>query len=54
MASIFGKLKETKERVAGTIEDVPDNLIGTIITLTLLTVIVLGALMFLGYRVTNP
>lgn len=54
MANILGKLKETKEKVAGTIEDVPDNLIGTIITVALLTAIGLGALMVLGYMATNP
>ena len=54
MASIFAKVREAKDRLTGAIEDVPDNLIGTIITLTLLTLIGLGALMALGYKVTNP
>lgn len=54
LANILGKLKETRERVAGSIEDVPDNLIGTIITLVLLTLIGLGALLLLGYFATNP
>lgn len=54
MASIFAKVREVKDRMTGSVEDVPDNLIGTIITLTLLTVIGLGVLLALGYKVTNP
>lgn len=54
MASIFAKIRELKDRMTGTTEDIPDNLIGTILTLTVLTVLALGALMVLGYKVTNP
>ncbi|HSP06830.1 MAG TPA: hypothetical protein VLR94_06605 [Acidobacteriota bacterium] len=54
MANIVAKVRELKDRITGATEDVPDNLIGTIITLTLLTLIGLGALVVLGYKVTNP
>ena len=52
--AIAAKIRELRERVSGAMEDVPDNLVGTILAVTVLTVVVLGGLMFLGYRVTNP
>jgi len=51
--AIFSKLKEARERVTGAVEDVPDNLIGTIIALVVLTGVGLGALIFFGYMFTS-
>ncbi len=47
------KLRELRERITGALEDVPDNLIGTIIALLVLTGIGLGALILLGYKFTT-
>ena len=52
VAQFLSKISELKQKAAGAIEDVPDNLIGTIIALTALTVVALGILMYLGVRMT--
>jgi hypothetical protein len=52
VAQFLAKISELKQKAAGAIEDVPDNLIGMIIALGVLTVVVLGILMFLGYQMT--
>lgn len=52
VAQLLAKLSELKQKASGAIEDVPDNLIGTIIALTALTVVALGILMYLGVRMT--
>jgi len=52
VAQLLSKISELKQKAAGAIEDVPDNLIGTIIALTALTVVALGILMYLGVRMT--
>jgi hypothetical protein len=52
VAQLFAKIAEIRQKATGAIEDVPDNLIGTIVAVGLLTLIVLGILMFLGYRMT--
>ncbi len=54
MARILAKIGEIREKTAAAMEDVPDTLIGTIIFLTVLTLIALGILMFLGYMATKP
>jgi hypothetical protein len=54
MPQIFSKLTEIRRKTLSAIEDVPDTLIGTCIALVLLTLVALGILMFLGYKVTNP
>ena len=53
IAEIRAKVLEIKQKVASAIEDVPDTLIGTILVLTLLTVLGLGTLMLLGYLATT-
>ncbi len=52
VAQLFAKIAEIKQKATGAIEDVPDNLIGTIVALTVLTLLGLGILMLLGYRMT--
>jgi len=54
MARLKAKIVEIREKTAAALEDVPDTLIGTIIFLTVLTIIALGILMALGYMVTKP
>lgn len=51
--AVFSKISEMRERAAAAMEDVPDNLIGMIIALVVLTVIGLGALIAFGYFFTN-
>ena len=53
MAEIFAKIASMREKAMGALEDVPDTLIGFIIFLTVLTVIGLGILMFMGYQMTH-
>jgi hypothetical protein len=52
VAQFLAKISQLKEKASGAIEDVPDNLIGMIIALGVLTIIVLGILMALGYHMT--
>ena len=52
VAQFLAKISQLKDKASGAIEDVPDNLIGTIIALGVLTIIVLGILMALGYHMT--
>jgi len=52
VAQLFAKITEIRQKAAGAMEDVPDNLIGTIVAVTLLTLLGLGILMFLGYKMT--
>lgn len=53
MSEVIAKISELRERASGAIEDVPDNLIGTIIFLLVLTLLGLGILMVMGYLVTR-
>jgi len=53
MSQIIAKISELRGKASGAIEDVPDNLIGTIIFLVLLTLLGLGFLMVVGYYVTR-
>jgi hypothetical protein len=53
MSAMVAKLGDVKRRLFSAIEDVPDTLIGTIIILTLLTIVALSILMFLGYQATT-
>ena len=53
MAEILAKFSEFREKASGAIEDVPDNLIGTVITLLLFTLLGLGILLLLGYFATR-
>lgn len=53
MSQIIAKVGDLRRRIFSAIEDVPDTLLGMILFLTLLTVVALGILMFLGYRATN-
>jgi hypothetical protein len=52
VAQLFAKIADIKEKASVALGDVPDNLIGTIIALSVLTLLGLGILMFLGYRMT--
>lgn len=54
MAQLMTKVHELKQKTTEALGDVPDNLIGTIITLSLLTVIGMGILLLMGYKLTNP
>lgn len=54
MARFKAKLGEIREKTAAALEDVPDTLIGTVIFLIVLTIIVLGILMTMGYMATKP
>jgi hypothetical protein len=54
MQRIKAKIGDIRAKTSAALEDVPDTLIGTIIFLTVLTVIALGILMFLGYMATKP
>jgi len=49
MAQILTKVSEVREKVSAALEDVPDTLIGTVVSLTLLTAVGLGILMVFGY-----
>ncbi len=53
MAQIFAKVSEIREKAAAALEDVPDTLIGTVVSLTILTVVGLGILMVFGYMLTR-
>lgn len=53
MAELLAKVSELREKTFGALEDVPENLIGTIITLLLLTALGLGFLLVLGYWITR-
>lgn len=53
MAQLMTKVHELKQKASDAIADVPDNLIGTIIAMTILTVLGLGILIFMGYMATN-
>lgn len=53
MQKIRAKITQVREKTSSAIEDVPDNLIGTILILTVLTAIGLGLLLFFGYWVTR-
>jgi hypothetical protein len=53
MQKIRTKITEVRQKASGAIEDVPDNLIGTILIVTVLTAIGLGLLLFFGYWVTR-
>jgi len=53
MAQILTKISEMREKAAAALEDVPDTLIGSIISLTLLTVVGLSILMAFGYMLTR-
>lgn len=53
MSQIIAKFSDFRRKIFSTLEDVPDTLLGMILFLTVLTVIALGILMFLGYRATN-
>ena len=53
MAQILNKVSEIREKAAAALEDVPDTLIGTVISLTLLTVVGLFILMVFGYMLTR-
>jgi hypothetical protein len=52
VAQLLAKISEMKQKASGAIEDVPDNLIGTILALAVLTLLGLGILMLLGYKMT--
>jgi hypothetical protein len=54
MAQLLAKVHELKQKTTAALADVPDNLIGTIITLSVLTAIGLGILLLMGYKLTNP
>lgn len=54
MAQLMAKVHELKQKTVDAMGDVPDNLIGTIVAMTLLTILGLGILLFLGYKTTNP
>jgi hypothetical protein len=53
MAAIFAKISSAREKVFSALEDVPDTLIGFILALLILTVIGLGILILMGYKMTN-
>lgn len=53
MSQIIAKFGDFRRKIFSTLEDVPDTLLGMILFLTVLTVVALGILMFLGYRATN-
>jgi hypothetical protein len=53
MSQIIAKMGDVRRKIFSALEDVPDTLLGMIVFLTVLTVIALGILMFLGYRATN-
>jgi Na+-translocating ferredoxin:NAD+ oxidoreductase RnfA subunit len=53
MQKVRAKVSEMRERASTAIEDVPDNLIGTLLVLIVLTVLGLGLLMFLGFLATR-
>jgi Na+-translocating ferredoxin:NAD+ oxidoreductase RnfA subunit len=53
MAALLAKISEIREKASGAMEDVPDTLIGTIVSLLILTLLGLGLLMFLGFLVTQ-
>lgn len=54
MAQLIAKVHELKKKTTDALADVPDNLIGTIITLSVLTAIGMGILLLMGYKLTNP
>lgn len=53
MSEIVAKIAQMREKATGALEDVPDNLIGFIIALIVLTVIGLGILLVLGFFMTR-
>ncbi len=53
MAEILAKISSAREKVMGALEDVPDTLIGFLLFMLILTVLGLGILIFLGYKMTN-
>ncbi|MCI0415046.1 hypothetical protein L0222_19920 [bacterium] len=53
MSAILAKISSAREKVMGAMEDVPDTLIGFILFLVILTVVGLGILIFMGYKMTT-
>lgn len=53
MSEIVARISQIREKASGALEDVPDNLIGFIISLVILTVIGLGILLVLGFFMTQ-
>jgi hypothetical protein len=53
MAEILAKISTLRQRISDAMEDVPDTLIGTVVALTLLTVLGIAILMLFGYRITQ-
>jgi len=52
--ALMAKVHEMRQKFQDAISDVPDNLIGMIVALTILTAIGLGILIAMGYFATNP
>lgn len=49
----MSKFSELREKMLGAFSDVPDTLVGTIVSLVVLTAIGLGLLLLFGFRVTQ-
>jgi hypothetical protein len=52
--ALLAKVHDLKRKLQDAISDVPDNLIGMVVALGILTVIGLGILIAMGYFATNP
>jgi len=52
--ALMAKLHEMKQKFQDAISDVPDNFIGMVIALGILTAIGLVILITMGYHATNP
>ena len=53
MAELMAKIGSIREKASGAIQDVPDNLIGFLLSMLLLTAIGLGILLIFGYLMTR-
>jgi hypothetical protein len=53
MSEIVAKISQLREKTRSALEDVPDNLIGFILFLVVLTVVGLGILIALGFFMTQ-
>ena len=50
MAEMMAKISSLRERISGSLGDVPDTLIGFILSMIILTVLGLGILIALGLK----